>query len=426
MNARNRNWALLSLSVLSLSFAACGGGEDLPAGAQSTQEPVSDAEKARAARQAQLDRLRSLGYAEVSDESYDESESGVVHGIPQLMQPGYNLYTNRYACSAVLMDNRGKELRRWERPDDRSWSNLQVLPDGDLLIIGQESSDENTGAIDEHRYLLRLAFDGEERWQTKVNAHHDCEVTPDGQVAVLSFRRRPHPNGEEGLQLREDTVELLDLDGKRLEERSLYEILQSNPELLEIQDVAPSEKDGLRYVDLIHANSVEFLVQPEGVPKNELFAPGNVLVSTRHQDAVIIFNWETSELVWAWGRGEILGPHDATLLDNGHFLIFDNGLGRGWSRVIELDPTTKEIVWEYRAKPQESFYTASRGSNQRLANGNTLVAESDSARAFEVTPQGKLVWAWINPERNANNKLVTIVRMKRLPKAFIDPFLSRE
>jgi len=129
---------------------------------------------------------------------------------------------------------------------------------------------------------------------------------------------------------------------------------------------------------------------------------------------VVIIDWATSRLLWAWGRGEILGPHDATMLPDGHILLFDNGLGREWSRVIELDPVERKIVWEYRASDPESFYTPSRGSNQRLANGNTLITESDSGRAFEVTRDGRIVWEFINPDVTEAREPGVIVRMRRL------------
>ena len=62
------------------------------------------------------------------------------------------------------------------------------------------------------------------------------------------------------------------------------------------------------------------------------------------------------------------------------------GADGSYQRVIELDPLEKAVVWEYRASPPESFYTASRGSSQRLPNGNTLICVSDGGRAFEGAP----------------------------------------
>jgi hypothetical protein len=93
-----------------------------------------------------------------------------------------------------------------------------------------------------------------------------------------------------------------------------------------------------------------------------------------------------------------------TLLDNGRLLIFDNGTQRSYSRVIELDPVTLEVTWEYRADPPESFHSKWRGSSQRLPNGNTLICETDAGHVFEVTPQGERVWEFWNPELRGDRR----------------------
>ena len=49
---------------------------------------------------------------------------------------------------------------------------------------------------------------------------------------------------------------------------------------------------------------------------------------------------------------------------------------------LKLILSSLDILWEYRA---EGFYTLSQGYAQRLANGNTLVTESERGRAFEIT-----------------------------------------
>ena len=58
---------------------------------------------------------------------------------------------------------------------------------------------------------------------------------------------------------------------------------------------------------------------------------------------------------------------------------------------------TREIHWSYRGTAEEPFYTPTCGSNQRLPDGNTLITESDAGRAFEVAPDGTIVWQYINP-----------------------------
>lgn len=203
------------------------------------------------------------------------------------------------------------------------------------------------------------------------------------------------------------------------------DLLASKPELFTFQEVAPAEKGDTERIDLIHSNSIEWMRRPQLAEKNPLYEPSNILFCTRHQDVIAVANWETKELVWAWGQGEIVGPHDAMVLDDGHILLFDNGIGRGWSRVIELDPLTEQIVWEYRAPQPEDFYTESRGSNQRLPNGNTLLACSDFGRALEITSDGQMVWEFLNPAVNQESRRASIVRMTRYQPAYVERILEQ-
>jgi outer membrane protein assembly factor BamB len=154
--------------------------------------------------------------------------------------------------------------------------------------------------------------------------------------------------------------------------------------------------------------------------KHPIYASGNVLVSIRHQDVIAVVNWDEKRLVWMWGRGQISGPHDASVLENGHIMVYDNGLGRGWSRVVELDPVSEEIVWEYQAPNPEDFFSRSRGSNQRFPNGNTLIANSDNGQLMEVTSDGDIVWEFLNPHLNQEGHRATIVKTKRYELSFID------
>ena len=67
--------------------------------------------------------------------------------------------------------------------------------------------------------------------------------------------------------------------------------------------------------------------------------------------------------------------------------------------MIEFDPTTQQIVWSYAGTAEQPFESEVRSSQERLANGNTLITESDGGRLFEVTPAGEIVWNYLNPVR---------------------------
>ena len=142
---------------------------------------------------------------------------------------------------------------------------------------------------------------------------------------------------------------------------------------------------------------------------------------------VFILDKGTKEIVWTWGPGEISVQHMPRMLENGNILIFDNGKHvRDYSRVIELDPVKKEVLWEYIADPPQSFFTAESGGAQRLPNENTLITESNKGRVFEVTKEGEIVWEWYSPGITEDGKRKTLYRMKRVSKDKIDKILAKE
>ena len=199
---------------------------------------------------------------------------------------------------------------------------------------------------------------------------------------------------------------------------------QSPPEEFRFQPVTAKTQQGETFVDLLHVNSLEFMHQPQLAERDPLYAPGNVLISIRAQDTIAILDSRERKLLWAWGQGEISGQHDARVLKNGNILLFDNGVEQKRSRIVELNPLTKQIVWHYSAPNPEDFFSLRKGSSQRLAGGNTLIANSDSGDAFEVTPEGEIVWHFLNPNADERGARATIVRIHRYRPAFIEKLLN--
>ncbi len=150
---------------------------------------------------------------------------------------------------------------------------------------------------------------------------------------------------------------------------------------------------------------------------------GDWLISIRQLDLIGVVDNRNEELRWSWGPGELSRQHHPGLLKSGNVLVFDNGVERGFSRIIELDPLTRKIVWEHTAKPPEGFFSRTRGSCQRLPNGNTLIVESERGHVFEITGEGGVVWEFYNPEVELElNKRAVIYRMIRItdPKGFLN------
>jgi len=131
-------------------------------------------------------------------------------------------------------------------------------------------------------------------------------------------------------------------------------------------------------------------------------ANGNILVGFRNISTVALIERATGYIVWELNGPPLAQQHDPRPLANGNVLIFDNGTHRRdhpatFSRVIEVDPKTNEIVWEYVDQSLFCFFSPYISGAQRLANGNTLICEGVHGRIFEVTPSREVVWEYINP-----------------------------
>ena len=143
--------------------------------------------------------------------------------------------------------------------------------------------------------------------------------------------------------------------------------------------------------DWLHLNTLHTL------PDNPLydqgdtrFEPGNILSCSRNGNQIFIIEKSTGNIVWKWGYLDqmetmwlngterqnqyLVGPHDPKMLHNGNILIYDNGGGTGYppinrfyTRLVEINPVSGEVVWEYAAGPQASkFLSIVTGGVQRL------------------------------------------------------------
>ena len=129
---------------------------------------------------------------------------------------------------------------------------------------------------------------------------------------------------------------------------------------------------------------------------------GNLLVSFRDISTVVMINRRTGAIYWKLGAPPLAGQHAPHILSNGNLLLFDNGPHRldhsfPFSRVLEIDPATKAIVWKYQEARVSDFFSPRISNAQRLPNGNTFINEGWFGRFFEVTRDGAVVWEYVNP-----------------------------
>ncbi len=372
-----------------------------------------------------MDQLASLGYLDVSEKAADPTKMGVTRHDPARAWAGLNLYCQYGLSEAQLLDMDGQLVHRWGRETDNEWTGCQLLPGGDLLVIGlRKTAGGKNRRRERLRFLARYAWDGTERWRRDdITAHHELDVGADGDLYVLTLSHEKRPEVHPKHWVRDDQIQRIDgQTGETRATTSLYRAMRSAPLWGGFAEVAPEKKWGRMQVDLIHANTVDRLEAPE-VAAQPLFSAGQLLVTLRHQNRVVVVDPEANKVVWSWGAHTLIGPHEGTLLPNGHVLIYDNGdASRPHSRVLEVAPQPGKtgaaagtVVWEWRSDPPGDFFSASRGGAQRLPNGNTLVTDSNSGWVFELAPDGAVVWEFWNPNLNSADKRRTFRRMRRVP-----------
>jgi len=109
-----------------------------------------------------------------------------------------------------------------------------------------------------------------------------------------------------------------------------------------------------------------------------------VLAADRSTGKLAIVNAK-GEVEWEFTNKHDV--HDLHVLDNGNMLTHTSA-----TNVVEIDFKTKEVVWKYEAKPKEGYKGRIEiHAFQRLADGNTMVAESGNSRIVEVNKDGKIV-----------------------------------
>jgi hypothetical protein len=416
--------------VTSRDAKPCGG-----AGMAENDSPTTETSDDLEER---LEKLRSLPYTSLTAEKVDPESSGVVIYRPGQVHPGYNMYCCERCPDILLMDMTGKIVHRWTHPAGTwgPWHHAIMVPDGDVVAISKIPN-----------YLMRLDWHSSVVWKKTMACHHDVVLSPDHTIYVIVGEKRIYrellvefpsilhltPDGEEIdrwsafehlVDIREtfDTRSFLDtiLDSMTTR-RSKARILE--PITRRIQSGEQSD-DQLLY-DYFHMNTVNFLPEtPLGV-LGSTFRAGNVLICFRNVNQVAILDQNSGKVLWMWGEGVLEWPHHPTMLESGNILVFDNGTSREYSKVIELNPVTKTVEWEYVGDPPESFYSFSRGSAQRLPNGNTLICDGDNGRAFEVTREGEIVWEWLNSLTTEGYR-EQVYRMMRLSSDEIEGLLATD
>ncbi len=370
-----------------------------PAGpAPGPARPAPGAAGASAKAQEVLRTLPYTSWKKTTQEG--RGKQGVTLHLPQKAQAGLNFFSLDDYPEVYLMDMDGKVVHTWR--SKVGLNHAELLPDGSILAIGSDGG------------LFKIGHDSRLRWSRKGFFHHDLDLVPGQGIFIISGKEeRGAPLDNLGPYVDEFVVQLSE-DGQEMREISLGRMLIKARlhEDKQIKALLARENDR----DLLHANTIEVFRQEVRLGSRVIFEQDQVLVCLRDLNLVAVVDLQQQALVWWWGIQELDLPHDPSLTPSKTLLVFDNRVDDEASRVVEVDLQTKKILWQYPAQPSKAkFFSETKGNAQRLPNGNTLIASAEQGKAFEVTPEGEVVWRYyttlFNPEGTLRKSLWRLTRV---------------
>lgn len=379
---------------------------------------------------------------------------------------GYTIYGN--PGGAVLIDMNGNVVKQWKELGGGAASPYRILPGGFVMGgRGTRASPYLDGVelvqLDwDGRLIWRFDRYEEVRDTGKdpiwmARQHHDFQregnpvgyfvpgMDPhvnQGHTLILSHKNLRNPKITDKL-LVDDVIYEVTWDGKIVWEwlfSDHFDELGFSEEAKSTLYRHPGWNEQRGSGDWLHVNSMSALGGNKWHDAgDQRFHPDNIIWSARAANIIGITDRKSGNIVWRVGPdytvtaalralGQIVGQHHPHMIPkglpgDGNILVFDNGgeagygaanpisltgqnnAQRDYSRVVEFDPVTLEIVWEYspaaigyQTPPHAyRFYSGFVSSAQRLPNGNTLITEGNPGRVFEVTWELEIVWEYVNP-----------------------------
>lgn len=330
------------------------------------------------------------------------------------VQPGLTLLSTflpelDWRPGVRLIDESGAVLHVWDTNPEKIWPEreahfaakeatyvhgIHLLPNGDVLFN-----------ID-YEGMVRMDSCGAVIWKTEQKTHHSLSPDEDGNFWVSSFVSQADPEymlRYPGLiaPIIEEHALLVSPDGEILKDINILDVVYKNNLQRYLWKISKRQRN-----DLVHLNDIEAL---SSAMANEypLFDAGDIVISLKFMHTVFVMDPDTGVVKWH-ESDRISHQHDPDFIGDGWIGVFDNnpdfttrGNMLGGSRIIRFKPETGAADVVYPKVDSERFFTQAAGKWQALENGNALITEAQAGRVFEATPDGRIVWQWVQQTDDA-------------------------
>lgn len=339
---------------------------------------------------------------------------------------GFTLFTSLNVTDApfrggtvYLIDLYGRIIHTWRTENKTQY--VLLKPNGNLLTTQAKIVDKNFPQAARITSIQELDPNSNVVWEYKNEAmHHDFDVLPNGNLAVLIWEKVPDgiaqivKGGKPGTEF---NTQSFSANEKNIFSDVILEVDRDKNVVWSwkaVDHLDPNEDEIPPFFNReqwTHANSIKY------VKSDPFFQKEAYLVSMRYLSTIFLISKETGEVIWKSPKGLLGHQHDATLLENGDILVFNNAFQSTvsptnpynyGSSVLEIDPKANKVVWEFsggnNALDKARLINVILSGAQRLPNGNTLITLGTSGRIIEVTPDKRVVWDMINPYSDPTNQ----------------------
>jgi Arylsulfotransferase (ASST) len=376
----------------------------------------------------------AFAYPTVVNQAMTILKPGVQPGIVIFAAPDGVVYA---------VNAQGQIVKKWTSPEPNSdLGYTRPLPNGNLLGRIQRREADGTLAETGGADIFEMTQAGRVVWKYSDPVrmlHHDQERMFNGNT-LITCSKEIRVAAISKTSLKDDCVIEVDGSGKIVWEWQTADHFDELGLSTEARATIAAGREVKGGWDWAHVNAASPIPATTG-HSDPRFKPGNVMISYRNLNTIVVVDRESNKIVWK--AGMTIGQHNVHMLPagvpgTGNVLVFDNGgippnanpqgaFARPNSRVLEINPLTMTIVSEYNAeksgRPIWTFFSHFISSAQRQPNGNTLICEGANGRFFEVTPAGEIVWEYVNPFSHVSRNIRTnqVFRASKVPESWLNP-----
>lgn len=352
------------LLMLPLFFNACGNGS---AGSSTPTNEINET-----ATEIPTPVNTTETEVETTSTTENTEDNETTNTAQSSVSTGYVLFSTMGSDTTYLINNDKEVVHTWV--SDYGAANASyVIGENHLLrgakVVSKDNTFANGGAVGGR--IEELDFVGNTVWSFDHYSddyilHHDMKELPSGNILSLSWDLQEH----NGVEYWDEKIIEIDKDSQAIIwSWSAYE-----------HSIVPTDNKA----DYIHLNSIDY-------------KEDTILVSSRTLNELWTIEKSTGTIRQRYS-GDLSGQHDATFLDNGNVLVFNNQ--RISSSVEEINLDEEKVVWRY----DEGFFSDHISGAQRLSSGNTLICSGVDGEFIEVTNSGEVVWEYTNPYFNTTPK----------------------